>query len=223
LHESCDDLLIQEIIEGDDDQHYSYCAYRTPDRGELLSICINKIRINPIHGGSGTFLHAVDNPELESLGSEALEKLSYVGVGSVCFKRDAVSGRPLIHEINGRLPNWHSIFQLCDMDLPYVMYRDIIGEPVAVPLQFRKEGSWVCLDRDLSAFVEYRRCGELGLWQWLASYRGRTTCAEFAWDDLKPFGYFARQLLAKGMMNMRNGLARSEARVGLAHQQRTLR
>ncbi len=104
LQDSCDDLLIQQVIEGPDELNYSYCAYRTPEREEILSICVNKIRLVPVYGGVGTFIQVVTDKEIEDIGRRTLEMLQYVGIGSVSFKKDAKTGKPYIYEVNGRLP-----------------------------------------------------------------------------------------------------------------------
>lgn len=197
LQHSSDDLVIQEMIDGGDDQHYSYCIYRRPQQGATLSICVNKIRVNPIHGGAGSFLQVVSNSEMENIAKKTLEALQYVGVGSVCFKINAKTNKPQIHEVNGRFPQWHSIFQACGMDLPYVMYRDMIGDSVSASAKVTKSGKWVALEMDINSFIEYRRHHELNLWQWLTSYYGVKTCAEFAWDDWGPFYFFLKQFGSK--------------------------
>jgi D-aspartate ligase len=195
LQGTCDDILIQQFIEGPDELNYSYCAYRTPERGEVANICVNKIRLNPIHGGIGAFLQVVKDEEIEDIGSRILEELQYVGVGSVCFKKDATTGKPYIYEVNGRLPIWHSVTQMCGIDLPYIMYRDMIQSSIDVPVQVKKHGKWVSLQSDVNAFRQYHSQGELSFWNWLKSYRGLRMCAEFALDDWGPFWHCLKQLV----------------------------
>jgi D-aspartate ligase len=199
LQNSCDDLLIQQVIEGPDTLNYSYCAYRTPKGGEVLSICINKIRLVPVHGGVGTFIKVVTDKEVEKLGRRILEELQYVGIGSVSIKKDAKTGKPHIYEVNGRLPQWHTIFQMCGIDLPYIMYRDIIQSPIEVPTKVEMHGKWAALKLDTNSFIGYHKLNELGLWAWLKSYRGLRMCAEFAWDDWRPFGFCLKQITSKGI------------------------
>jgi D-aspartate ligase len=203
LQNSCDDLLIQQVIEGPDEMNYSYCAYRRPEQGEILSICINKIRLVPVHGGVGTLIQVVADKEIEDIGRRILEALQYVGIGSVSFKKDTKTGKPYIYEVNGRLPQWHTAFQMCGYDLPYIMYRDIIQSPIEVPTQVRNYGKWTALQLDTHAFIGYRRQGELGLWAWLKSFRGLRMCAEFAWDDWGPLGLCLKQLAVKGIKQLR--------------------
>lgn len=176
-------LVVQEFIESDDSEHFSFCAYRSPDRGELASLTVQKLRVLPIHGGVGVFLRVVHDAEMEHVGRHALESLDYVGVASVCFKTEAASGRRLIHEINGRLPAWHDAFRISGVDLPFLMYSDLLGLHFTPAHNAAAEGKWVTLAGDIRAFVDYNRSGELSLRNWLTSYRGVKIWAELAVDD----------------------------------------
>lgn len=203
LQGSCDNILIQQFIMGPDKLHYAYCAYRTVEKGEVVSICVNKTRLNPIHGGVCAFLQVVRDEEMEDVGKRILESLNYIGIGSVDFKKDERTGRPFIHEVNGRLPLWHSVMQMCGIDLPYIMYRDLINSPIDIPANVTKHGKWVSLPRDISSLRQYQRKGEIGLWEWLKSFRGLRMCAEFAWDDWGPFWFCLKQLINKSLQKFK--------------------
>jgi predicted ATP-grasp superfamily ATP-dependent carboligase len=189
-----DALLIQEMIEGADDQHFSFCVYRGADGRELAAILVNKIRVFPVGGGAGTFLRVVRDDTMERIGRLALDELGFVGAASVCFKRDATTGRPLIHEINGRLPQWHAVFQVSGVDLPYLMYRDQLGEPVAPRPVCAAGKGFALFENDVRAFRSYHHRKQWSLRRWLVSYRG-TSVAEFAWDDRAPFYFVMRRML----------------------------
>jgi len=203
IQHSSNNIVIQEMITGDDSYHYSYCIYRNTLQGEVFSICVNKIRVHPIHGGAGSFLRVVNNAEMESIAKKTLEALDYIGVGSVCFKVDMQTNKPLIHEVNGRLPQWHAIFQACGMDLPYVMYRDMIEDPAPISKKINKDGKWISLEMDANAYVEYRKYNEINFLKWLISLYGVIACAEFAWDDRRPFYYFLNQLRERAMSKVK--------------------
>jgi predicted ATP-grasp superfamily ATP-dependent carboligase len=192
---SGDALLIQEMIEGGDDQHFSFCVYRDAAGRELAAILVNKIRVFPVGGGAGTFLRVVRDDAMEEIGRFVLDRLGFVGAASVCFKKDAKSGRPLMHEINGRLPQWHGVFQACGVDLPRLIYRDVMGETVAPSPMCPAGTSFVLFESDVLALGGYRRSRQWSLWRWLGSYRGLGGIAEFAWDDRKPFYFVMRRML----------------------------
>ena len=124
--------VLQQYIEGPDDQHYAYYAYRARDGVERAVLTVRKQRLYPTHAGDGVFAHVVDYPVLEQIGREVLHKLGYLGIASVCFKIDPDLG-PLIYEINGRLPAMHGSFALVGVDLPYLMYADATGIAYSSP------------------------------------------------------------------------------------------
>jgi D-aspartate ligase len=45
-------------------------------------------------------------------------------------KRDPRDGRFKLMEVNPRLWQWHSLAAACGVDLPYIAYRDLVGEPL---------------------------------------------------------------------------------------------
>lgn len=190
-------LLIQEYIEGADNEHYSYCSYRNADGEQLAGFGVRKIRLFPIHGGAGTFAEISDDTDLAIEAKNVIDKLQFKGVSSVCFKRDANTGKLMLHEVNGRFPMWHSASRLCGIDLPYLAYQDIAGSHAAKVVGHRGIGKWMALNPDISAFRSYRNVGELSALAWLRSLLSVRTCAEFALDDLRPFIYLLATLLQR--------------------------
>ena len=183
LRGTCDCLIAQELIESPDSEHFAFCAYRSADHEELASITIRKLRVLPIHGGAATFLQTISDPALEAAGRKTLAALGYTGAASVCFKTDLPTGRHLIHEVNGRLPAWHGAFALAGIDLPHLIYRELLGERGLPATPATVGGKWVAVAGDIAACRDYRRSGELGLGRWLASLRGVGVWAELARDD----------------------------------------
>lgn len=182
-------LLVQEYIDGPDDEHYSYCSYRDSQSRETAAFGVRKIRILPIHAGVGTFAEICDDPELVDLGRRVADELQYRGVSSICFKRDIRDGHLVLHEANGRFPMVHSAGLLCGVDLPYAAYMDASGEVTDNRQTDRssQHGAWVLLNSDISSFRSYRAANELTTWHWLKSLARVRLCVEFALDDLRPF------------------------------------
>ena len=204
---SCESLVVQESLESPDSEHFSFYSYRTPDRGEIASVTVQKLRVLPIHGGAGVFARAVHDPELARAARNALDLLGYLGASSVCFKTDGPSGRRLIYEINGRLPAGHGAFRLAGIDLPHLVYSDLLGVRRVPPPDGAADGKWVTLAGDVRAFAAYRRAGELSLPEWIASYRGVKVCAELTLDD--PAGIAALpHMAAQSVRSTLGGLAR---------------
>jgi len=189
-------LMAQEFIPGHDSGHYSYYSYRNSTDGEIAHLCVRKARVLPIHGGAGTLFEAVHNERIQSIARDLLEKLDYTGIASVCFKWNSLTDRPMVHEVNGRMPQGHSAFQICGIDLPYIMYLDTLGKKIDIPPPKLGRKLFILL-MDLDALIQYRRAKELSFRGWLRSFGSKSYCAEFAWDDWSPFFYSLEVLLRR--------------------------
>ena len=197
-------LIVQEYINGQDSEHFSYCSYRTSESQELVGFGFRKIRLHPIHGGVGTFAETYNKPDLIDVGREVVDKLQFKGVSSACFKRDISSGKLMLHEVNGRFPMGHSVGPLCGIDVPYVAYLDIMGVSVPDHLLHRTAGGgkWILLNTDFNSFRAYRAAKEITVWQWLKSLSQVRRCVEFAPDDLRPFAYFLKSLIYRAWIKL---------------------
>ncbi|QVL50323.1 MAG: hypothetical protein KFB96_07770 [Thiocapsa sp.] len=179
-------LLVQEAILGEDDAHYSFYSYRSPRFGEIVCLCVNKERIWPIHNGVGSFARVVTNAEMCEIGTRLLNTLGWVGVASICFKVERRTGRPMIHEVNGRLPQLHGVFQAAGVDLPYLMYLDALDVPLPKMPDRPRSVTYRILSIDGPALLAYRRDGQLSRLQVLMKALRVDATAEFGRDDWKP-------------------------------------
>ncbi|MEM9255329.1 MAG: hypothetical protein AAGA91_07770 [Pseudomonadota bacterium] len=179
-------LLVQEFIEGADSEHYSFFSYRSKDHRELIGFGVRKKRIYPVHSGAGTCVEICEEPELAKAARQVIDVLGYTGSSSTCFKRCALTGKLVLHEVNGRLPAWHGISQLGNLDLPLMAYRYECGLQTEIGRVEANKGNWIILRSDFAAFRAYRKRGELSILQWLRSLAHARVCAEFARDDLHP-------------------------------------
>jgi D-aspartate ligase len=190
-------LLIQEYIPGPDCEHYSYYSYRNSESTELVGIGCRKIRLNPIHGGAGSFIETSNSEELAAISRILLDKLDYTGVSSVCFKRHQLTGDLMLHEVNGRLPLGHATSLLSNINLPYIAYQDALGVRIESRRRVPGDRKWIALINDFESFRKYRKAGELSTLQWLWSLRNVRVCAEFGLDDLRPFVFFLRTMVRR--------------------------
>ncbi len=202
----CGPPLIQEYVRGNDDAHFSYVSYRDRTGRELTNFCVQKLRLNPIHGGFATFARVVRAPSMEDIGSRVLDQLKYKGAASVCFKRDSVSGEPHIFEINGRIPLCHGAGRLVGIDLSWLMYRDALGLPQEPAQAQHSDGHWLTLSYDIWAMRDYRRTGELGIADWLRSLLKVRQIVELDPRDPGPFGYFLWSLVRAGFTALQRRL-----------------
>jgi len=189
-------VIVQEYIPGGDDQCFNVQSY-LDRRGEpLATAVIRKIRQYPPGFGTSSISATVRDPairrRLTDLGVALLRGIRFHGISSAEFKRDARSGEFAFIELNLR-PGMMSAVTIDDgINLPYIAYRDLLGERVPNAVGSGGDRKVVLISYDAQAFRIYRARGELTWGQWLRSLRG-TREYYFGWDDPLPFiGHVAR-------------------------------
>jgi predicted ATP-grasp superfamily ATP-dependent carboligase len=122
--------MVQELIPGGDEELYTLGSYVSPD-GEALGLFSgHKLRQTRGFMGSARIGEAVWVEEVVEEGLAFLRALGYHGISQVETKRDPRDGHYKLMEINPRLWQWHSLAAACGVDLPYIAYRDLVGDPL---------------------------------------------------------------------------------------------
>ena len=210
------DIMIQEIVPGKDENLLTFLAYCSGD-GKPLAYCVRrKLRQYPVDFGYCTATVSCHNVSVENQSRRLLEKCNYRGIVGIEFKYDSRTDSYKLIEINTRSVNTTGLSIGCGVDLPYIAYADTIGERETVPSDWQDGVTWVRLYQDFLAARELRRRGTLTYFGWLKSISGKRTHAILAWDDMRPFFEFywqrarqtMRRLLGKGS---RGQLKRSTA------------
>jgi D-aspartate ligase len=200
-------MLVQESIPGPDDQNYSYISHRDALGNENVGMTVRKLRIHPVHAGIGCAIVGVRDDEIDALGRRVAAALGWIGVSSVCVKRDARSGVAKVYEVNGRFPMPHPVFQLCGVDLPYLVYQSLLDEKPAWPRPRFNGRICIGASRDFRAAWTYWRNRETSLGAWLGSLLRTRQIMEFSLDDPAPL--FARALQALAHRRRRKTVASS--------------
>jgi len=188
------DLIVQEIIPGDDSNLAFSLTYFDSQSKPLGMFTGRKLRQYPPHFGTASFAESLLNPAIADHTVAILEGMEYTGYGSVEFKWDPRDSLYKAIEVTARTWFPHGISAACGLNLPHIAYCDIIGAPTAPDPGFREGVKWIHEDRDLRAGLQLVRHGELSLGAWLSSYRGRRTFALAATDDPWPLFYFLAHL-----------------------------
>jgi D-aspartate ligase len=125
-----EEILIQEIIPGDGQRQYSYCAFFRD--GEAQSTLVAKrMRQHPREfGRAATYVETVEHPEVEELAERFLKAIDYYGLVEVEFKQDPRDGQFKLLDVNARTWGFHSIGGPAGVDFPYLLYADQVGKPV---------------------------------------------------------------------------------------------
>ena len=183
-------MVIQEYIQGDDDCEYSLHTYISKNKEHIIHFLAHKIRLEPIHHGSAAFIETVHNNHIFQLGETFLRNIGYQGMSSFQFKWDPYREKYFAIELNPRFSLWNYLEPSCGVSYPYINYLDSLGKPFDIPQDYPDGVKWFSIERDVNAFLAYREEGSLTFWKWIKSYKGPKVCAEFSWDDLKPFFKF---------------------------------
>jgi predicted ATP-grasp superfamily ATP-dependent carboligase len=181
------EIVIQEVVLGEDDRCYKICSYLDNRSEAVLSFTLRKLRNYPCRFGVGSCVESCSMPEVADLGLKFLRGVNYVGIGSIEFKRDTRDGKLKMIELNSRLWWQNSLAEKCGLNFPYTMYCNLIGEEVEEKSSFRNGVKWVSMSSDYASFKEYRGRGELTTARWLQSLQGERVYEIFAWDDVSPY------------------------------------
>jgi predicted ATP-grasp superfamily ATP-dependent carboligase len=72
------------------------------------------------------------------------------------------------------------------VEFPYIAYRDMVGLPAESHVPYKTGIKWIAFVPDLFSFLEYRRRGQMTVWQWIRSLRGMKVHAYWKWSDPLP-------------------------------------
>jgi len=182
-------VILQEIVPGDDKTFERVHIYLN-SKGEVGSEVHHKtLRLNP--PGYGVMRAGVTvppNQEVRDLAYRLLEHAGYKrGIAAFQFKRNQITNELTLIEVNGRTPRSVQIDIAAGVDLPWVIYQDIIND-VQLPVEPYRETVWIelwpdilnALVRDDKKTFNFREF----VTPYMASHK---TFAVFAWSDPKPF------------------------------------
>lgn len=180
-----EEILIQEIIPGNGQDQFSFCAFVQNGRPHS-TLTARRARQHPREfGRAATYVETVDVPAIEELAERFLHAIGYHGLVEIEFKRDLRDGKYKLLDVNARTWGFHSIGEACGVDFSYLVYADqagLSGEPVR-----GKPGvGWLRLLTDVPTAIADVAHGGLSLREYF-----RTICATrvesvFCWKDPLP-------------------------------------
>ena len=174
-------VLAQEIIAGPETAIESYHVYVDADGLTVAEFTGRKIRTHPQAFGDSTALITTDAADVALLGRELVRKLNLRGVAKFDFKRDP-AGRLYMLEVNPRFTLWHHLAAVAGVNIPALVYADLVGLPRPRARRARADVRWCKLWRDRAA----ARTAELSLWRWLPWALACEAKSGLAWDDPLP-------------------------------------
>lgn len=180
------DVLIQEFIPVGPKHLYSFCPFFKEGK-VVAKIMARRSRQHPMDFGQATtFAETVNIPELEEMGKKFLEKIRYYGLAEVEFMFDTRDNKYKFLEVNARVWGWHTLAIGAGIDLPYLLYRDAMGQPAQFPLS-RNDVKWIRLITDIPTVMGELIKGRMSIRDYVSSLRGKREFAVFSLDDPLPF------------------------------------
>lgn len=182
------DIIIQEIIPGGPENLFSFCPFFKKGKA-IASIIGQRSRQIPMDfGKASTFVELCEIPEIYELGIKMLKTIGYYGLSEVEFKRDPRDEIYKLLEINPRTWKWHSITLSAGVNLPYLLYCDLIGREFEILNDKNAENiKWIDLYTDLYISVSEIIKRRLSVREYLKSLNGKKSFSVLALDDPLPF------------------------------------
>lgn len=180
------EILIQDFIPGGPKNLFSFCPF-FKDGKVLTSIMGRRARQHPMDfGHASTYVELVKIPELRSLSEKFLGLIDFFGIAEVEFMYDPRDNQYKLIEVNPRVWGWHTLAIAAGVDFPYLLYQDMIGGEIEVPLS-TKQVKWVRLTTDIpTVFLEIVK-GKMKIREYIESMRGEKEDAVLSLKDPLPF------------------------------------
>ncbi len=207
------EVMAQEIIAGGDDAKYCYLSVYGHGARRIGHCVVRELRAYPVMFGSGSMVEPVVEPDVAALCHAFLRAVGYVGICEIEVKRDTRDGVVRLIEANPRYSVTADAAIYAGVDIGWLHYLDLIGQPVeqveASVFGFRH----VVLRRDIPALPHYVRERVLTWGAILRSYRGRLRYFDFDLRDLRPTLTTLKGCLRAvvGVLARRMGLRRRRA------------
>ncbi len=180
-----EEILIQEIIPGNGERQYSYCAFFRDGKAQSTLVA-RRMRQHPREfGRAATYVETIELPEIEELSERFLRAIDYYGLVEVEFKQDPRDGQLKLLDVNARTWGFHSIGGPAGVDFPYLLYADQVGKPVEQG-RARAGVGWLRAVTDLPTVISDLWDGELDLRSYWSSLKNTRAESVFCLQDPLP-------------------------------------
>jgi D-aspartate ligase len=180
-----EEILVQEIIPGDGQRQYSYCAFFRDGQAHSTLIA-KRLRQHPREfGRAATYVETLDFPEIEELSQRFLRAIDHYGLVEVEFKQDPRDGQFKLLDVNARTWGFHSIGIPAGVDFPYLLFADQLGYPLD---RYRAKAGvgWLRGITDVPTVFSDLWAGELSLRSYWSSLKNTGTESVFCGEDPLP-------------------------------------
>jgi predicted ATP-grasp superfamily ATP-dependent carboligase len=192
-------LMMQELIPGDDDQVYIFNGYFDEQSDCLAAFTGRKIRQCPVHTGAASLGECRWYEEVASLTKRFMKEIGYKGILDIGYRLDPRDGQYKVLDINPRIGQAFRLFVADNgLDVVRALYLDLTGQNIthSSPIEGRR---WMIEDYDLISSIRYYQEGSLRFGEWLGSFRGVQEFAYLSLKDPLPFGQMLFQRLKQSV------------------------
>jgi D-aspartate ligase len=175
------ELLAQELVPAAEARIESYHCY-VDQRGSIAGeFTGQKIRTYPSCYGHTTALEITSAADVRGQGRAIIERLGLTGVAKLDFKRDP-EGKLHLFEINPRFNLWHNPGAIAGVNLPALVYADLVGLPRPRAAAAKPGIRWCRVWKD---FPAARQAG-IPLTTWVPWMLRCERKSALSWDDPMP-------------------------------------
>jgi D-aspartate ligase len=180
-----EEIMVQEIIPGDGERQYSYCAFFRDGKAHSTLIA-KRLRQHPREfGRAATYVETIEFPEIEELSERFLRAIDFYGLVEMEFKQDPRDGQFKLLDVNARTWGFHSIGIPAGVDFPYLLFADQIGRQVD-RRRARAGVGWLRAVTDLPTVVSDLWARELNLSSYWRSLTRTRAESVFCLQDPMP-------------------------------------
>lgn len=181
------DVMIQELIKGDDSSMFMYNAYYIQGK-PFIELTAQKVRNGPPIYGNSTVSVSKKNEDIVLAARKILGYLNYDGYCCLEFRKDDVDNEYKFLEINGRYNLSNYLMTGCGFNIPYLEYNYYIFNKLPDKVNnFPENIYWIDIFRDIQySFLRVFKIKYLlkAFWK---PYFSKHVYAIFNIRDFKPF------------------------------------
>ena len=179
------EVMLQEIIPGDDAQVVNYNSYFWEGR-PLVEFTAAHVRNAPPFFGSPRVAVSRSFPEIIEPGRKLLNCMGFYGYSCSEFKKDPRDGIFKLMEVNGRHNLSTALAVRCGINFPWLHYRHLMFGELPETADFQKEIYWIDGLRDMRYNVVSFAQEKYSLRQYIRPYLKPHQFAIWDWRDIKP-------------------------------------
>ncbi|MFE3893001.1 carbamoyl-phosphate synthase [Priestia sp. YIM B13446] len=187
FYRECGQLIIQELIPGDNQCFYKVATFYDDNMNLLGLFSLQKNHQFPAEFGTGAHIVSKRVPELIDICIPFFEEIELKGIGMAEFKKDPRDGIYKFIEINPRFWLTHSLTGPSGVDFVYMYYLYLTNQNPEPRLHQIDGIKWIYLVRYYLTFLQKKKNSEMTFKDFYQGLQGQKEFALFAWNDPMPF------------------------------------